>query len=523
MRLLLALVLLAGCQPSLQRTVQSLAANGEFVEASKAALRGKAAGDPKAQELLEAAAEDAYRAELDRAHEAEADDELPESLAIYDRLIAFSKEVVAAGGPVLPEGVVRERTDLARRTATLYAARGAIAYEEGKYQKALDSWRLAEETDADATDAESRFHLALTRLGDAARDDHRYRDAITLYDEAVEAGGGEEPRVWAAAIHAALGRHALKHDACRKAVEELLAAAALPYDVRLANDLEAARQCSTREVVVHPFEDLVEGGLEDNNLGVLLVDQLHHHLRSHGSGFVVLLDPDSKVARKEYTGTGRRFDVRGHLTRVEVESGEVEREKMRATGKLLVPCEAGGEPRCSETLNVSYDLRTERLEVDIAGAIKVVDVVSGEQVRTRPVDIRVTKTRYEASDAKVTDARDFVVKAAVGVEASERQVGIQGDAVTHFAPSPPLPETDRVVDEAVVRLAGTAADAVLAAIDTEPPLADPETLVLVAPVTSADEITFGESFVQEHTPEDVVLEGSPEVEPSEDNENEESE
>jgi tetratricopeptide (TPR) repeat protein len=511
MRPLIALAITAsllGCTSRLQRNVQGLSVDGEYVAATELLLEARATGDDDAALLLEATAADAYEAELDRARMLEADGLPEDALTAYDGLLSLGARVREAGGPVLPPAVRPEREAIARTVATRLAARAAVAFEARRYQAALDGWREAEALDPDATDAEQRIPQALTRLGDGAREEHRYREAIALYDEAVEVGGGEEPRVWAAAIHAALGRHALKEGACRQAVEAFRQASALPFDVRLAEDFEQARACATREVVVHPFEDLVEGGIDDDNLGVLLVDQLSHHLRTHGSRYVVLLDPESPAARGPAPEAGHRYHIRGHLTRVQVAEGEATRAERSAPGVIQVVCPGGSEPTCEEEVQVAYTLTTERLEVDIAGAIKVVEESTGEQVATRPLDIQVKKQRYRASDAKVTDVRGFVVKAPVGVEASETRVGVQGEAVSHFAPSPPLPEADRVVDEAMVRLAATAADAVLAAVDAPPPVPDPEHLHLVTPVMRAEDITFGEAVIEEHTPDDIELGGS---------------
>ena len=73
----------------------------------------------------------------------------------------------------------------------------------------------------------------------------------------------------------------------------------------------------------------------------------------------------------------------------------------------------------------------------------------------------------------------------------------------------------RVVDEAVVRLAATAADAVLAAVDQSDELADPETLVLVTPVASAEDISFGDAQIAEESPADVEYGDRPiAIEPS---------
>lgn len=496
MRRLALLVLFAACQPGLERSVQSLSAAGSFVDSTELLLRAHETGDPKAAELLPAAAQDAYRAEIDRAEQAEAEDDLAGSLAAYDRVILLSKRVVAAGGPALPDHIAAERAEIARATATLFAARASVAYDDGRYQEALSGWRLAESTDAEATDSELQVPLALARLGDEARTAHRYREAIGLYDESVALGGGDVPRMWSAAIHAGLGRHALKNGACRKAVAELTEATALPFDVKLAGDLERARTCATSEVVVQPFEDLVEGGIQRDNLGVLLVDQLGHHLISHGSRFLVLLDPSSRGARGE-GGPGGRFEVQGHLTRVDIVPAAQTETQQTGTGTLKVPCEVGGEPTCEETVTVTYTLLEETLHVDIAGAIKLVDRQSGEQVTTKPLDIRVNKVRREARDPKVTDVRGYVLKAQVGTKATDRVVGLTGEARTDFAKPQPMPDAARVVDEAVVRLAASAADAVLTAIDQPDDLADPRTLILVTPVASAEDISFGAAEIEE--------------------------
>lgn len=503
----IALALLTSCPTALNRTVQSLSQSGDYENATTVVLSAAAAGDKEAQELLPTVAEDAYADLLDRGREAEADDDLPAALGYFDAARALEARVVEAGGPPLPSRIATERADIAQRTAILHAARASVAYDEQRYADALAGWRLAEGTDAEATTSELLIPKALARLGDVARTNHEYREAIALYDEAVEAGGGEDPRIWSAAIHAALGRYALKQGACRQAVEELTQASALPFDIRLSSDLERAKDCAIREVVVHPLDDLVEGGIDKVNLGVLLIDQLNHHLNVQGSGYLRLLAADSRAAKAKVTEPRQRYEVTGHLTRIEVGEQPKKSRQAEAVGAIKVPCSPGTPPECLEDVRVSYTLTTERIEVDVAGAIKVIDVASGVQVATKPLDVRLSRTRYEASKAKATDVRGFGLQAPVGETISDRSIGVKGDERQHFTPTPELPDPDKVVDEAVVRLAAEAAEAILAAVDVEDPLDDPDTLILVTPVARAEDLTFGSAEIEEDTVDDIVIGG----------------
>lgn len=500
MRLILPLCLLVACAPTLTRTVEGLVMSGDMENALNVTLAAAKSGNPKAVELLPGVAEDRYDGLLDQATEAEAEDQLLNSLEHYDALIALEAEVVAAGGPrVKAVDLPADRKRVARSAAFKRFSQGEVAFAEGRFESALAAFRDAERLAGDDTQAARLIPHTLTELGHAARDRQRYREAITYYDEAVSLGAGESPRIWAAAIHAALGRAALEDRACRKAVFELTKATALPFDVDLGGDLERARECAMRELVVHPLEDLVDGGV-DENLGVLLMDQLNHHLRAHGSRYLKLLAADSKAAKKLPEDAGLRFEVRGHLTRIEVDKAEAKTEPATATGVLKVPCSPGEAPTCTEQVNVAYQLTTERLQVDIAGAIEVVDMVSGEQLMTRPLDVRLSRTRFSAADAKATDVRGFGVQAPVGVRATDRTIGVTGEAAAHFRKSEPLPDADKVIDEAFVRLAGDAADAVLASVDMDQPHADPETLRLVTPVARAEDLVFGEAVIEQEAP-----------------------
>jgi len=291
--------------------------------------------------------------------------------------------------------VAKERTEVAQRTAILYAARASVAYDEARYEDALSGWRKAEGTDPEATNSETQIPRALSRLGDVARAEHRYREAIALYDEAVQAGGGEDPRIWSAAIHAALGRYALKNDACRQAVEELTYASVLPFDIRLSADLDAAKACALREVIVRPLEDLVEGGIGKANVGVLLIDQINHHLNVKGSGYLRLLAADSKAAKVPVKEPRKRFEVTGHLTRVEVGTLPKLSRAAEAVGAIKVPCSPGEAAECFEEVRLSYTLSTERIEIDLPGAIAVTDTSSGALVPTEAQVLSLSPTRSD--------------------------------------------------------------------------------------------------------------------------------
>ena len=516
MRPLPLLLLLAACTPSLTRSVRALQATGDYVEATDLVIRATTGGDARAAELLPEAADRAYALELDRAREAEADGHLPAALAAFDRALALEARVVAAGGPTLPPQVAAERAEIASRAAHDAADRATAAFDDGRFAQALEDWTLAEQLAPGQTGAHKGIPRALAALGDAARDAGRYREALARYDEASAAGAGEGPRVWAAAIHAAWGRYALQAGACRRAVDELTRAAALPFDLKLADDLEAARACALRDIVLHPFEDLVEGGLGKPNLNVLLSDQLGHHVRTHGSGFIRLLDPKAKAAAAAVTTRGVRFDVHGHLTRLSVDQPPPTTSERTTIGRLMVPCQAGGAPTCTEQVTVAFALEESRLSVALAGAVRVVDRATGEQVALRPLELRVDRVRRAATPTRVTDARGFVVQAPVGAQPTDRTVGLPADVRPWFDAPGPLPDPARVLDEAVARLAAEAAEAVLAAVDAEPEVPDPTTLTLVTPVMSAEDISFGDAAIEvapdEPAPEvpDAPSEAAPE-------------
>ncbi|MFT7518084.1 MAG: tetratricopeptide (TPR) repeat protein [Kiritimatiellia bacterium] len=502
---LIGLLALCACQPALIRTVSGLTASGDFVQATEVTVRAVKSGDERAPELLEQASADAYKYEWDKAREAEADGRLSDSLATYDDLLGLAARVQDAGGPQLDTLVQQERSNIAEATAHMFAARAEVAYDDARWQDSLDAWRMAEKTAPGTTDALGQIPTSLERLGDQATEDHRYRDAIALYQQSVEAGGGDSARAWSAAIHAAIGRHALDQGACRKAVIELTKAAALPFDLSLGQDLDNARSCARRQVIVLPFEDLVDGGLDDKNVGVLLVDQIGHQLRTGSTPFIQLIDPASAVAKQNVRAAGRRYEVRGHLTRVDIVRTDPTTTSEKAEGVLKVPCEPGGDPVCDEKVVVSYTLRSEGLAVTISGNIKVVDVVTGEQVATKPLDIKVDKHRRQMLDPKITDVRGYGLDAQIAARATESAVALHGDARRLIKTPPALPDPARIVDEAMVRLAAVAAKAVLAHIDTETALPDPTMLELVTPIVNADDILFGDSTIHEHTPEDIVF------------------
>ncbi|TVQ94959.1 MAG: tetratricopeptide repeat protein [Deltaproteobacteria bacterium] len=502
-RLSLFLVLMA-CQPSIYKSAQTLSAAGNYLEATDLLLPASAQGDRRARELLPEIAQSAYRMELDRAHEAEAADDLPASLDSYDRLLALETRVKQARGPSLPPHVHSERKDVAKRTAVFYFKRGKIAFEDGRTHDALQHWQRADRIDSEASEAHLKIPMALTTLGDEAREAHRYREALARYEEAVQLGGGDRAAGWAASIHAAYGRYALRKGACRRAVEELTIASAMPFDVRLARDLDRARECAVREVVVHPFTDRVEGGIDDPNLATQLVDQIAHYVRTNGSTYIRLIDPESPNAQTKVTRDRQRIDVEGHLSRLRIEQPEPQTSSRTAPGRILVPCSAGGEPRCEEELTVAFELTETRLRVDLAGSLKVVDRHSGEQLTLRPLDMHLDKVRRQANPTRITDLRGFVIEADIARTTSptSTRVAMAEDILPWFGDPEPLPDPVSVLDEAVVRLAAAAADAVLATVDQEPELPEPETLHLFPPITTADEITFGDAPLRHEARDD---------------------
>lgn len=500
-----ALFALAACQPAWIRTIDALSDRGDHAGATTAALSAHASGEPKAQEILLAVGGEALRDRLDRARQAEADGNLREALAHFDAYIDLSEKMRAAGVAGHEVDVGAERAAVSKKFAFELFGSGQVALEDGQFRDAIGLFEGAELVNAAATDADRWIPTALTGLGHAELEAGNPRDAIATWERSVSLGGGEEPKMWSAATHAALGRHALKAGACRAAERELTAATILPFDLDLGRDLDIARACAQREVIVRPFEDLVPGGIQGHNVKVLLADQLTHLLRARGSRNLSLLDPASSLAKGTYVGAGRRVEVRGHLTRAQVLAGGPTTRPAQAVGILKVPCGGTGDPVCDEEVKVAYTLREQKVEVALAGTVKVIDARTGEQLALRPVELNVAHVRREGVDPKVTDVRGYVVQAGLGPRATDRIVGVRGEARDHFLPQTALPDPARVLDEAVVRLASEAADAVLSAVDAEPPVADPAALVVLAPITRAEDLRFGEAPIREDQPEDLDL------------------
>jgi tetratricopeptide (TPR) repeat protein len=491
---LAVIVALASCAPPHQREAKKLVQEGRFLDASAVWLTALEAdtADPIPRKRLVEIAPDAYASTLDTAREHEAEGRLAEALATYRDLEAFLlrlKELDALGFPV--EDVPAERNAVEEALAQRYYDEGVKKHESAAYLEAIASWEEARKLRPEYRDTTAKIATALHLQATADLENKRFAEALARFEQSHDLDQNPVSAGWAASIHTAWGRQLLKQGDCRGAWDHLSSAKADSLDPKLGEDLETARKCARVEVIVTPFEDLTGEAVPGTAIGAILSDDMEAQLRAGGSEHLRLLDaaaaPPPPAAQD-----GRRYQVRGRVTRYQVERPEETVQDLKAKGKLLFSCEAAESDRwseaegfvCEDPVEIGYRLHTKRLIVHLGASLKVVDG-SGEQ--------RLTQTLEAQGGSEITWAEGFSRDGApvkIGPTATFEVVAVDPQLLALSGTPGSLEPEGTLTGRAVQDLSTQAAKAVLGAVDAKSATPAPAWLDVKPPAVGADDLQF---------------------------------
>jgi len=515
---LVALIGLLACPPSARRVGMDLVEQGRSAEAVDYWLDSYEADQGQRRALEDALiyAPDAYSQLLDVSRDHVAEGRLDEARGAYRQLISFT-ERLREHGPITfaLANHDAELREVDRALAQQRYDQALAELERGAWQSAVTGFEGAAELVPDYLDIDQRIAQAYRGWAEDDLEGDRYRDAIEHYDLAYQTAGELSDHMWSGAIHAAYGRDYLRKGACRRAVRELRAALHVESDHRLREDLATAQSCGRSDIIVLPVEDLTaqEGRLIAS--GAQFRDELEAALGDQASEFVRLLDPTSPQAKRVEDPTlvvelpGRTFQIRSRLTQLVAETPEPDVNRVVAKGRRVVRCDEGvqdtaGEERCTDEPAVAYDLTTLERTVRLAGSVRAVDAVTGEQVVTSPLEVTLTRQAQSTEEFTLVSTGETV---KVAVEEDIHVIGVGAALLALMLDPAPLPTEAEVTTEALSALATQGAEALLAVVDVDREVREPGRLVVDEPIFGVDQLQF-----QRATPEVEPLPEVPEVE-----------
>jgi tetratricopeptide (TPR) repeat protein len=434
---------------------------------------------------------------LGDAHDHAADDEHQASLDRLDQLDSFIERLESHQARVFPWQIDTEveRADVLDDLADYRYTLGTDAQERKHWADAAKYFEGAREVRPDFRDTTERLTAAYTAQALAAKDAHRYADAIAHYRTAYDYSNDPELAAWAAAIRAALGRYYLKQGACREASR--LFSLAEPHainDPKLSQDLSTARDCAEVELVVELFEMGEGTEVEGTDLGRLVSDKLAEQLGHQGTDHVRLIDSTAHVGQTVMSVKGHRYVVRGRISRLQLDRPPPVDQSLTVDGTVRDLCPGidgyytTREEYCDEVIPVRYNQHEERVEIKVSASLRLVSPMTGEQALTRTLDSMAERQTVQVSDFQRRKREEWV-EIGVGTEPSKEVATIPQEILDLRARPEPLPSDGDLLSLGADTLATEAAAAILEVVDREEAVLPPKLLANIrAPLMDAGDI-----------------------------------
>ncbi|MFN7144590.1 MAG: CsgG/HfaB family protein, partial [Myxococcota bacterium] len=319
----------------------------------------------------------------------------------------------------------------------------------------------------------------------------RYRSAAERWSAATESAGKgyRDAARRGGTVYAALGRHFVTADRCRQAVRDLRVARQLDASLVADAELAAAEECAVTPVAILPFENPTGQNIAGMAIGDTLAEKVGGTVQDGASEFVRLLERtalDTILAEQNLSTSGLttggasrlrgvRYLVLGKLTQVRLDQPTPTTTAATATGQERYGCMkkrsdgATYEGTCFRDYPIRYVDHRARVEVRLAGSVKVVDVKTGEQVTTVPFEVSMADAVHYATNFASAGGSPVT---PVG-RGRTGGIEVDDDFLALVEARRDLVDEGQLLQKVLTKVAADAGSEVLEAIDVEREATDP--------------------------------------------------
>jgi len=450
----------------------------------------------KPREALTAIAEAAYDEKLKLAQDYEGTERYPDALKEYRALVKYLDRLKDENA--LTFAVIDANAkvgDMQNAAAEQQYKLAETALQAHQWDAAITSYTSAQGFKAGYKDTADKVALAQYSWGDDELTARRHRSAAEHYVKATESAGSgyKDAGQKAGGIYAALGHYFIGADRCRQAVKDLRVAAQLMGPSAVATDAAAADGCAITTVAILPFENPTGQTVAGMALGDALADQTAAKVSRGASEFVHLMERgalDALLAEQGMSAqavaggstsrlTGVRYLVLGKLTQVRMQRAQPTVSTLTSTAVIPYDCpktNSKGETyqgTCNQDVTVAYRRHDAQESLTIAGSLRVVDVKTGAQLAAPSLSASLADRISYAEGFAVNGSSVTVVRR--GFNGGTQ---VPDDVLELSEARSMLVDEGQLVQQALDKMSGDAAQAVLRSVDIEQQATDPSTLTL---------------------------------------------
>jgi len=409
-KLLIVIVLsfVSGCSPATQAVKRGdeLLELKNYYGASQQylyALRLEAAHQDAKKKLCQTAKQ-AYEQKLEMAAGYEKTADYESALPHYTELQALienlNRHTCLNFSPV---NAKQKAAEMKTGASEKYYKEGEQYFSAGNYHNAITLYEKALKQNNPYKNCADKIAEAHYRLAVAAQSQKSWRQAADNYLKANGTiSGYKDAAEKATAMYYSLGLSLLKKGACRNAYDDLNAAFKSNSGYKdVSVKMNEAEACAVSKIAFARFDNPTRRDVSGMALGEYIFDDIKSKLQGKASQFIRTIDRDDLAAiigeqklgmsglTDDYATfkqlKGVHYLIFGKLTQVKAEQPNEKVEYMKTRGQQPYSCTKQGrkgpyESTCYNEITVNYTQHTAKLNVALAGSIKVVSVATGEQV-----------------------------------------------------------------------------------------------------------------------------------------------
>ncbi len=287
----------------------------------------------------------------------------------------------------------------------------------------------------------------------------------------------------AATLYYALGDYFLKKGFCRNAYNDFDETYKInPSFGEIASKINKSEACSILKIAFMRFDNLTNRDIAGMSIGDFIFDEIKMKLPNKASKFIRIIERDelSNILDEQDLGAagitdnystfkqlkGVHFLIFGKLTQVNSIHPNPKEERMKTTGTESYNCIKKGrkgpyEGTCNRDTTVYFTKTSAKIDVALAGSIKVVSVATGEQIIFHSISSK-RSDHVEYADI-TTDISSISIPSSLEELAQARR-GIE--------------EEDNLVKDMIAEIADEMVKKMLEKIDREKLVSDPVEIVM---------------------------------------------
>jgi tetratricopeptide (TPR) repeat protein len=346
----------------------------------------------------------AYEQKLDMAISYEKTSDFESALPQYQELSFFIDKLNSYNCLSFPSVNAKQKIiEMKSGASEKYYREAERFFNNDDYSSALSNYQDALKHNNPYKDCNDKIAESYYRIAAKAEKQKNYREAASNYLKGNNTVSGyKDSADKATNLYYALGDYFLKKGFCRNAYNDFDEANKInPGFGDVASKINDSEVCAVSKIAFMRFDNTTNRDIAGMSIGDFIFDEIKTKLPNKASKFIRPIERDELFAIMDEQRLGARgitddystfkqlkgvhYLIFGKLTQVNIVRLNPKEENMKTTGSQSYSCIKQGrkgtyEGTCSRDVAVYFTKTSSKIDIALAGSIKVVSVATGEQL-----------------------------------------------------------------------------------------------------------------------------------------------